>query len=57
MLFQITCMKFGVAEKRLTAIAGAADKTRNAVKSRLGKLLVDIDAGQIHDNGAFDITL
>ena len=57
MLFQITCMKFCVAEKRLTAIAGAADKTRNAVKSRLGKLLVDIDAGQIHDNGAFDITL
>jgi len=48
-------MKLGVAENRLTAIAGAADKTRNAVKSRLGKLLIAIDAGQIYDNGAFDL--
>ena len=55
MLFQITCMKFGVAENRLTAIAGAADKTRNAVKSRLGKLVTAIDAGRIYDNGAFDL--
>ena len=56
MLFQITCMKFNVVENRLTAIAGAADKTRNAVKSRLGKLLSAIDAGQIYDNGAFDLS-
>ena len=54
MLFQIVCMKFDVAENRLTAIAGAADKTRNAIKSRLAKLLAAIDAGQVNDNGAFD---
>ncbi|MGB2036897.1 MAG: TFIIB-type zinc ribbon-containing protein [Candidatus Poseidoniaceae archaeon] len=57
MLFQMSCMKFGVAESRLTAIAGAADKTRNAIKSRLAKLVDAIDAGKIYDNGAFDISL
>jgi hypothetical protein len=55
MLFQMACMKVGVAENRLTAIASAADKTRNAIKSRLAKLLRTIDAGEIHDNGAFDL--
>ena len=57
MLFQIVCMKFGVAENRLTAIANAADKTRNAIKSRLGKLLAAIDAGKVNDNGAFDASI
>ena len=55
MLFQMACMKVGVAENRLTAIALAADKTRNAIKSRLGKLLHAVDAGEIYDNGAFDL--
>ena len=50
-------MKFGVAENRLTAIANAADKTRNAIKSRLGKLLAAIDAGKVNDNGAFDASI
>jgi transcription initiation factor TFIIIB Brf1 subunit/transcription initiation factor TFIIB len=55
MLFQMACMKVGVADNRLTAIASAADKTRNAIKSRLAKLLRTIDSGEVYDNGAFDL--